>query len=285
MTERNSETPRDRMRVPQLLVSVRSASEAIAAAAGGCQILDVKEPSLGSLGKADNVVIAQVLQTGLLAGISVSAALGEVTDYSTLPRRENPNEGLPESLSELSFTKLGLAGLSRDKQWATRWQDTMSLLTDSFAKDRPGSLHQWVAVIYADWERAAAPSPDAIVKCVLSSSLSSETQIAGVLIDTWSKNSGRLLDSLAVEQLQDLAATVQQSGRFFAVAGRLTLARLPELGPIHPDIVAVRSAACRDEDRTSTVDEAAVRAFRTNLDQAFFSPTAEQTLSIGASGE
>lgn len=284
MTESNSETSSDRTHVPQLLVSVRSANEAIAASAGGCQILDVKEPSFGSLGKADNGVIEQVLQAGLRTGIPVSAALGEVTDYSRLPRSENLNEGLPDSLSQLSFTKLGLAGLSLDSKWSARWQDTMSLLTESFSEDR-ASVHQWVAVIYADWEQAAAPSPDAIVDCVLSSRLSSDIRIAGVLVDTWSKKSGRLLDALEVEHLRDLAAAVQHSGRFFAVAGRLTSSMLSELNSIQPDVVAIRSAACRNEDRTSTVDEAAVREFRASVDRVFSLPTAEQTLSIGASRE
>jgi uncharacterized protein (UPF0264 family) len=287
MTESNSETPIGRMHVPvpQLLVSVRSADEAIAASAGGCQILDVKEPSHGSLGKADNLVIEQVLQTGLSAGLPVSAALGEVTDYATLQQKGKSDQRLPKSLSDLSFTKLGLAGLCGDSEWSTRWQDTMSLLTESFSQNSVSSFHQWVAVIYADWERAAAPSPDAIVDCVLSSRLSSGTQIAGVLVDTWSKDSGRLLDALHVEQLRDLAAAVQRSGRFFAIAGRLTSSMLPAVASVQPDIVAIRSAACRNEDRTSSVDETAVRAFRASIDRAFSSPAPEQTLSIGASRE
>lgn len=281
MTESTSETPSDGTHIPQLLVSVRSVDEAIAASAGGCQILDVKEPLFGSLGKADNRVIECVLQTGLQAGIPVSAALGEVTDYSPLLCKENLNEGLPESFSQLSFTKLGLAGLCHDSKWSTRWQDTMSFLTESFSESRVSSLHQWVAVIYADWEQAAAPSPDAILDCILSS----ETQIAGILVDTWSKTSGQLLDAIDVKHLRGLAAASQRSGRFFAVAGRLTSSMLPELNSIQPDIVAIRSAACRNEDRTSTVDEIAVREFRASVDRSFSLPITEQTLSIGATRE
>jgi (5-formylfuran-3-yl)methyl phosphate synthase len=285
MTESTFETPSDGTHVPQLLVSVRSADEAIAASAGGCQILDVKEPSFGSLGKADNRVIECVLQAGLQSGIPVSAALGEVTDYSPLLCRENLNEGLPESFSQLSFTKLGLAGLCSDSRWSTRWQDTMSFLTESFSESMVSSFHQWVAVIYADWEQAAAPSPDAILDCILSSRLSSEIEIAGVLVDTWSKTSGQLLDAIDVEHLRGLAAAMQQSGRFFAVAGRLTSSMLPELNSIQPDIVAIRSAACRNEDRTSTIDELAVRAFRASVDRSFSSPITKHTLSIGATRE
>ena len=285
MTESTSETPSDGMHIPQLLVSVRSADEAIAASAGGCQILDVKEPSFGSLGKADNRVIECVLQAGLQSGIPVSAALGEVTDYSPLLCRENLNAGLPESFSQLSFTKLGLAGLCRDSNWSTRWQDTMSFLTESFSESMVSSFHQWVAVIYADWEQAAAPSPDAILDCILSSKLSSEIEIAAILVDTWSKTSGQLLDAIDVEHLRGLAAAIQQSGRFFAVAGRLTSSMLPGLNSIQPDIVAIRSAACRNEDRTSTVDELAVREFRASVHRSFSSPITKHTLSIGATRE
>ncbi|MFT4558738.1 MAG: hypothetical protein ACI92S_004124 [Planctomycetaceae bacterium] len=283
MTESTSETPCN-VSTPQLLVSVRSAAEASVALAGGCQILDVKDPARGSLGRADDLVIEQVLQTGIAAGVSVSAAMGEVAEYSTSPGIRKDRR-LPQSLARLSFTKLGLASLNHDNNWAARWQDTMSFLADGVRSSGDNHAPDWVAVIYADWQAADAPSPNAIVDRVLSTSESTSNHIAGVLIDTWSKKSGRLLDSLTVEQLAELANSVQQSGRFFAVAGRLTSNMLPELASVQPDIVAVRSAACRNEDRTSTVDEAAVQAFRASIDRTFSSPASEQPLSIGVSLE
>jgi uncharacterized protein (UPF0264 family) len=280
MTESTSETPR-KVSSPQLLVSVRSAAEGAVALTGGCQILDVKDPSRGSLGRADNFVIEQVLQTGIAAGVSVSAALGEVAEHSTSPG-SSEDRRLPNSLARLSFTKLGLAGLNNDSNWAARWQDTMSFLADGVRSSCDNHSLNWVAVIYADWQAADAPSPNAIVDCVLSSSESTSNHIAGVLIDTWSKKSGRLLDSLTVEQLSDLANNVQQSGRFFAVAGRLTSIMLPKLASVRPDIVAVRSAACRNEDRTSSVDADAVRKLRTEIDRTFGVASASSPLSIGA---
>jgi len=280
MTESTSETPR-KVSSPQLLVSVRSAAEGAVALTGGCQILDVKDPSRGSLGRADNFVIEQVLQTGIAAGVSVSAALGEVAEHSTSPG-SSEDRRLPNSLARLSFTKLGLAGLNNDSNWAARWQDTMSFLADGVRSSCDNHSLNWVAVIYADWQAAGAPSPNAIVDCVLSSRESTSNHIAGVLIDTWSKKSGRLLDSLTVEQLSDLANNVQQSGRFFAVAGRLTSIMLPKLASVRPDIVAVRSAACRNEDRTSSVDADAVRKLRTEIDRTFGVASASSPLSIGA---
>jgi len=280
MTKSISETPHN-VSSPQLLVSVRSAAEASVALTGGCQILDVKDPSRGSLGRADNSVIEQVLQTGIAAGVSVSAAMGEVAEYSTSPGIRKDRR-LPQSLARLSFTKLGLASLNHDNNWAARWQDTMSFLADGVRSNGDSVSPNWVAVIYADWQTADAPSPNAIVDCVLSSSDATSNHIAGVLIDTWSKKSGRLLDSLTVEQLSELANNVQQSGRFFAVAGRLTSNMLPELASVQPDIVAVRSAACRNEDRTSSVDADAVRKLRTEIDRTFAAGSANADLPIGA---
>ncbi|NQV29055.1 MAG: hypothetical protein HQ518_32275 [Rhodopirellula sp.] len=283
MTESISETRIIQESTPQLLVSVRSAAEAVAAIAGGCQILDVKEPSRGSLGMADLAVIEQVMQIGMDSGIPVSAALGEVADYRFALAASDAERQLPPVLAGLSFTKIGLANLNVDRSWATRWQDTMSFLAASLSSGGENPEPRWVAVIYADWVAANAPPPEAIVDCVLSSSRSLGNQIAGVLVDTWSKKSGRLLDSLPVEQLRDLAQSVQQSDRFFAVAGRLTSTMLPELVDVRPDIVAVRSAACLGEDRTSSVDVGAVRNLRDRIDRTFAVRSTSTELPIGAS--
>jgi (5-formylfuran-3-yl)methyl phosphate synthase len=285
MTESISGASNGAASTPQLLVSVRSAAEAVAAVSGGCDILGVKDPARGPLGMADVSVIEQVLQTGRAAGVPVSAALGEVSDYPRSATLTNSNRRLPDSLVNLSFTKIGLANLGHDSNWQARWQDTMSLLAATSATKPDADSCTWVAVIYADWQQAAAPSPDDIVDSVLSSSWSTGSRIAGVLVDTWSKRSGRLLDSLPVEQLRDLASSVQQSDRFFAVAGRLTSGMLPELVSVRPDIVAVRSAACRNEDRTSSVDGDAVRRLRTEIDRTFAAASSNAALPIGTSHE
>lgn len=284
MTERSSSEVRVMEAAPQLLVSVRSPDEAQAAVAGGCGVLDVKEPQRGPLGMADVSVIERVLKIGDAAGVPVSAALGEVTDYSASSDNSRPEWS--GSLTGLSFMKMGLSGLSHDRAWKSRWHDTMRQLSGSLTRAGRGALQErsWVAVIYADWQLARSPSPEAIVDGVLSSGLSTDDCIAGVLVDTWAKQSGRLLDHLPVEQLRFLASTVQQSGRFFAIAGRLTPAMVPELVEVQPDIIGVRSAACLNEDRTSRVAEKAVRHLRVCIDQAFASDSEGSVLPIGASG-
>src|SRR5690242_4202542 len=71
-----------------LLVSVRSPAEAVAALEGGAALIDVKEPSRGPLGRADEDTITAIVQT--VAGRRpVSVALGELLDHSE-PRPPHP---------------------------------------------------------------------------------------------------------------------------------------------------------------------------------------------------
>src|SRR5438045_2477000 len=82
-----------------LLVSVRSAAEATAALDGGAALIDVKEPALGSLGRAADAVRAEVL--AVLAGrVPMSVALGELRD----------GDDRAPGLEGISFAKWGLAG-------------------------------------------------------------------------------------------------------------------------------------------------------------------------------
>ena len=47
----------------RLLISVRDAAEARSAIAGGTDVIDVKEPSRGPLGRADDRVVREVVDT------------------------------------------------------------------------------------------------------------------------------------------------------------------------------------------------------------------------------
>jgi len=72
---------------PKLLVSVRDAAEARAALVGGADLIDVKEPSRGSLGRAEADTIAAVAHA-VGGRTPVSAALGELRDWADEPLPE-----------------------------------------------------------------------------------------------------------------------------------------------------------------------------------------------------
>src|SRR5262249_54204912 len=63
----------------RLLVSVRSAAEAVSALDGGADIIDIKEPERGSLGRADNATMTAILDA-VSGRKPVSAACGELLE-------------------------------------------------------------------------------------------------------------------------------------------------------------------------------------------------------------
>src|SRR5262245_56402457 len=117
-----------------LLVSVRTASEAKLARIWGASLIDVKEPSRGSLGRAQDVVIQAVLSE-IAGALPVSAALGELRDSAPLPWE----------WQSLAFVKWGLSGCA-----GIDWR---SMLCKS--AERLGS--RVVIVAYADADNAQSP--------------------------------------------------------------------------------------------------------------------------------
>jgi hypothetical protein len=232
----------------RLLVSVRDVDEANAAMTGGCDILDVKEPSQGSLGMADvrviDAIVRSVASTETGSNhIPVSAALGETVDWLD----ENSVPVLPAGLS---YVKLGTAGLAdRDENGLHDWSE----IRGRFEQVSLAPL-QWVAVSYVDWERAHAPRPDEIVAEAI------RTSCAGVLFDTFLKDGRALLDWISINELTELIAAARKAGLFAAVAGSLSISHFPLLADCHADIVAVRTAACKQGKRVNRISVRATQA-------------------------
>jgi uncharacterized protein (UPF0264 family) len=209
--------------MPQLLVSVRSAQEAEIALAGGADVIDVKNPARGSLGRADGEVIAAIV--GRVAGRKpVSAAMGELA--------ERP---LPPPVDGLDFVKWGLAGYA-DRDWRRD-------LTEAAR-----GLNSPVAVAYADWRRANAPAPDEVTAYAI------QHRWSAVLFDTWRKDGATLFDWLPAPDLARLTQPLHAARLRFALAGSLAFEHLPLLTPLNPDWLAVRGAVCRQGDRGAVLD-------------------------------
>ncbi len=211
----------------RLLVSVRSAEEATAAIRGGAAVIDIKEPDRGPLGRADVSVWRQVRRV-VPPEIALSVALGELSDWNDL---ETPE---PHDFSSIEYRKLGLAKAPLD--WAGRW----ARLRDSL-----GKTPSWVAVVYSDWDRALAPTPEAILDEVLT-----VPECSAILVDTWSKREPSTLG----ESWRPWIERARQAGKKIVLAGGLDLPAIVRLAPLSPDYFAVRGAVCRGGDRRSTLD-------------------------------
>lgn len=239
-------------RIPRLLVSVRNAAEATHAIRGGCQILDVKEPRHGSLGMASEVTLQEIAQHVKRESpeIILTAALGEVHEHKSDLTRHLPQE--------LNLVKLGCAQLGKDPNWQQTWR----IVRDAYSRFLAPATG-WVAVVYADWQLAEAPSPKDIIAEALTSGC------RGVLFDTYTKSGRRLLDWISVPELVDVAGRLHAAGMFLALAGSLRREDLPQLRKVSADIIAIRGAACADRQRTAAIQEAAVHDFQAAIQQSW----------------
>jgi (5-formylfuran-3-yl)methyl phosphate synthase len=227
-------------RCVRLLVSVRSAEEALAALDGGADIIDIKEPSRGSLGRSDDKTIAAILDA--VAGRCLtSAACGELLENPPIPRD-----------GRLAFVKWGLADCGRLGDWPSRLEHAAASLP---ADCRP------VAVAYADWQRAKAPNLEAVSRsvCVL--------RKGALLIDTWQKAGKSLLDFLSIQEIEMVMQRCRIAQIPIALAGALDRSAMKKLLPLRPAIIGVRSAACREGNRNREIDKDRVRRLSALLTQ------------------
>ena len=217
----------------KLLVSIRSQTEALAALAGGADVIDVKEPRHGSLGRATSSIWCAVREV-VPPQIPMSVALGELNDWI------DAHEMMVAATSAggISYCKLGLSLARPD--WSARWR-TLCTRWNQLAVSPPG----WVAVAYIDWRAARAPDPDSIIRSAVEFD-----DCHGVLFDTWGKTAGTLLDHTWKPRLD----RVRDTGRFVALAGSLDIEAIGRLAVLEPDIFAVRGAACAGGSRLETIE-------------------------------
>ena len=230
---------------PGLLVSVRNLNEARAAIAGGADWIDLKDPQAGALGAVDTHTARQISQS--IGGLCpLSAALGELADWPGSDSRSLLD------VTELSFLKLGLAGMEADVRWQECWRTAQRAIADAGK-----SL---VAVIYADWQRAAAPPPEQIL------SLTRESNARYLLIDTFDKNSPGTATQWGPAETERIVSVAKRQGLQVVVAGKVTSEDLTQFPIRIIDLIAVRSAVCRGS-RTSEVDAHRVAYLKNRLMQ------------------
>ena len=232
----------------RLLVSVRNAAEAAAAAAGRAHIIDAKEPLNGALGPVSPGVLAEIAAT-VGKRLPISAALGEINSSDTA-LRDTDRGANAAARAGVAFVKFGFAGMRGQPQLAAKVR----------AAAAAAGQAALILVAYADHERACSPSPEEMI------ALAELTSAAGVLIDTHDKHSASLTALMTASALGRFVTRVHETGAIAAIAGRLTAEDFEIVHEAGADVVGIRGAAC-EGGRCGMVTAGRVGALRTRLDQ------------------
>jgi uncharacterized protein (UPF0264 family) len=210
-----------------LLVSVRDPDELDDAVDGGADIIDIKEPARGSMGRpdAERLVSCGIRLAGrrpwTFAGGELATDREHVAACLTAVMA-----GLPPEFPGPAAVKLGLSGMRH-----APWQRAFRAL----ATQLPGGSR---CVADADAGRASAPDvSEVIAGC-------QEAGCRDVLIDTFDKGGARLFDLASTAVVTAWVRHARRDGLGIVLAGRIRRAEITAFWRAGPDAVALRSAVC-----------------------------------------
>lgn len=219
---------------PSLLISVRDAEEARIASAAGADIIDVKEPRKGSLGRASAGILQEIAKS-IPQNQPLSIALGEWYE----PAMTTP---LPISTR---WAKVG---------WA---HGVQAAAVDWLHRVRDAKPAQLIGVVYADHVRVQAPPFETILSWMRLTPQPS----SGILIDTAMKDGRGLLHWCTLQQLRQYQKQCHRQGLFLALAGSLDHRSIVAIKRyMKPDIIAVRGAACVGQRRQARIQKDRVQS-------------------------
>jgi len=224
--------------VTGLLISVTSLHEAELALDVGVDILDMKNPAEGALGRLPLIEIAAIVAATGNRCVT-SATVGDLPMQPDL---------LTNAVQEVMATgvdivKVGFFGSGQQLDVCAR--EIGRLATAE------GKL---VAVLMADQQPAFSLVP--VLKAA---------GFHGVMLDTANKQNGSLLDCLTVRDLQNFCDAAQAQGLVTGLAGSLRETQIATLLDLRPNYLGFRGAACLDLNREAHLDADRLKSIRNLL--------------------
>lgn len=221
----------------KMLVSVRNVAEALMAAEGGADFIDLKEPRDGALGGLPPATIAAVVAALRRhgSGLPVSATIGDL-----------PMQPLAPILAQVQA--VAACGVDYVKVGIERGPGATAVLRALAACG-----HAVVPVFIADH---GLDDGDVQWACSL--------RFPGLMVDTADKAAGSLFDVITVAELRAFLRAVRASGAMAGLAGALRLQHLPAVRDLAPDFAGFRSAVCAGE-RSGALDPQRLQALSETL--------------------
>ncbi len=216
----------------RLLVSVRSVDEALVAAAGDADFIDLKEPARGALGGLPEATIRDIVAALRESGhaLPVSATIGDV-----------PMHERDEILARVE--RVAACGVDIVKVGIERGPQSAAVLRALAATGQT-----LVPVFIAD---------QGIDEHTLAFALG--LGFAGVMVDTADKRAGSLFEALPRAAIERFVASAREAGVMVGVAGALRREQAEAIVALAPDFAGFRSAVCAGE-RSGSLDAQRLRA-------------------------
>jgi (5-formylfuran-3-yl)methyl phosphate synthase len=216
----------------KLLISVRSVDEALLAAEGGADFIDLKEPHHGALGALPPATIRDCVAVLRGSGLPISATIGDVP--------MNALNDMTERVRAVADCGVHYVKVGVERNAAAH--DVLAMLA---ACGRPV-----VPVLLADRGLDTALIMHA-----------AGLRFAGLMLDTADKQAGSLFDCVPATTLRQFIATARAASMLCGLAGALRMQHLPQLLALGPDFAGFRTAVCNG-DRRGALDPQRLRALR-----------------------
>ncbi|HXY87844.1 MAG TPA: (5-formylfuran-3-yl)methyl phosphate synthase [Candidatus Acidoferrales bacterium] len=216
----------------KILISPKNEAEAVEAVNGGADIIDVKNPSEGSLGANFPWVIKRIREI-VPRSIDISATLG---DFPHLPGSASL-AALGAAVSGTNYIKIGLLG--------SKTFDNALFLMENVTKAVKDydPLIKVVVAGYADHERANTLDP------MILPHIAERSGCDLIMVDTLIKDGKRLFDFMDVKACRSFVERGHAYGLQVALAGSVKKEDVSTLTELGADVVGIRGAACSGGDR------------------------------------
>lgn len=231
----------------RLLISVAAAAEVAAALEGGADVVDIKQPSEGSLGAPQPALIRRV-RPYVAPPVELSVAIG---DAPHLPGTF-ALAALGAAGCGVDYVKVGVLGSKRAPEAVA----LLSAVRRAALEGNPRT--RVLAVAYADAARVGAPPPHSLPD------IARDSGIEGVVLDTNIKDGTSVFAALGESAIAAFLDAARNADLLTGLAGSLSAGDLSRLRRLGPDLVGVRGAAC-EGGRTGRVSALRVRGLRAAL--------------------
>ncbi len=216
-----------------MLASVNSLAEAKLVLAANVDIIDLKEPALGSLGGLDIGLVNKIVKA-ISPQCPISATIGD------LPMQPELIFNAVMAMAETGVNYIKIGFFQSENQ--VKVIEKLSGLSQKV---------NLIAVLFADTN----PDFELIDKLKAAG-------FSGVMLDTLDKTKGSLTGIMPGIEIGRFVHHAKTREMLCGLAGSLTLEDVPRLLPYQPDYLGFRGALCAQHERAGRLNNKSVQAIR-----------------------